>query len=202
MRGRLGTIGIVLILLLTLVWSAPRGTANQDAANDQTAGIDALGIAVVDVSRIFKEHRRFNERLKTLREENDEFRKKVALRQVEIEATQRKLQRLQRGSPEFEQTELLLARLQTELKQFSQRQQQQLLGQETGLYADTYDEVTTAVGRYAQQRNIRLVLRSNDVPADPNNRQSVLGAVNRQVVYQQGLDITDVIVQQLNAKNQ
>ncbi len=198
MRSRLIYGGTIAVLLVTLAWSADPGGEPGEPSPQPDAAAQSTGIAVIDVARVFRDYGPFQERLKSLRTEMEDARQTLAVRQVEIENTQRKLQGLRPGTPEHEQTQLLLARLQTELKLYSDRLQQDFTKREMSLYVELYDRISSEVERYAQQHQIRLVLRSNEITVDPENRNSVLGAVNRQVVYQQGLDITDAILQQLN----
>jgi predicted TIM-barrel enzyme len=77
----------------------------------------------------------------------------------------------------------------------------QTVAQDDLIYNDTYSEVIEAVRKHAQASGIRLVLRASDGPIDPDNQKSVLSAVNRMIVYQDGLDITDAILQRLNAED-
>jgi Skp family chaperone for outer membrane proteins len=200
MRGQLTTGGTIAVLLVTLAWSADPGAAVNESSQPPDAAAASFGIAVIDVGRVFRDHGRFQEQLKSLQGELQAAQQTLAVRQVEIENTQRKLQKLRPGTPQHEQTQLLLARLQTELKLYGQRLQQDFAQREAILYAELYGHISSAVEQYAQQHQIRLVLRSNEITIDPQNRNSVLGAVNRDVVYQQGLDITDAILQELNAE--
>jgi len=197
MQSRLTAGGMIAALLVTLAWAADPGA--DESETSESAAVQEMGLAVLDVGRVFRDHRKFQERLSALRAEMEEAKQTLTVRQVEIEGTQRKLNGLRPGTPEHEQTQLLLARLQTELKLYAERLQQNFAKREMTLYADVYEDVSSAVEQYARQHKIRLVLRSNEITMNPDNRNSVLGAVNRQVVFQQGLDITDVIVQQLNA---
>jgi hypothetical protein len=46
-----------------------------------------------------------------------------------------------------------------------------------------------------------MVVRHNSEPIDPNNRNSVMAGINKTVVFQQpGLDITNVILNELNRR--
>jgi len=168
---------------------------NGDAAERRPAG----EIAVVNIGSLFQHHNEFKQRIAVIRKQIEEANKQVAVRQVEIESVQRKLQQLKPGSPAYDDTQLLLARLQTELKLSSDRQRQGFLKQEARLYSDTYDEITETIASYAKENGIRLVLRANQGSVDPNNQKSVVEAVNRQVVYHAGLDITKAILEELGA---
>jgi Skp family chaperone for outer membrane proteins len=204
MKTTLIVPALVLLAVLAADWPAGRFTAGQavDAAGDAASPqppAKATPVAVIDVARVFKNHREFQHQLEKLRGEAEEIKKQVAVRQAEIGNVQKRLQSLQPGSVQGEDTQLLLARLQAELKLYAEREQQQLLHREAVLYADTYEELTDIVGRYARAHGIRLVIRTAGDDIDPANRKSVLGGVNRLVVYQEGLDITDAVLAELNA---
>jgi Skp family chaperone for outer membrane proteins len=72
------------------------------------------------------------------------------------------------------------------------------LDREAKEYYKTYLEVVDAVGVYAQQRNIGLVIRFNGDPVDPNRREDVLREINKPVVFQNRIDITPEVLQLLN----
>ena len=200
--GRTSPI-VVVILVLMACWMCGQRTGigqsaaqeNGDAAERRPAG----EIAVVNIGSLFQHHNEFKQRIAVIRKQIEEANKQVAVRQVEIESVQRKLQQLKPGSPAYDDTQLLLARLQTELKLSSDRQRQGFLKQEARLYSDTYDEITETIASYAKENGIRLVLRANQGSVDPNNQKSVVEAVNRQVVYHAGLDITKAILEELGA---
>lgn len=198
--GRTFPIAIV-VLVLTACWMCGQRTGNSQSTDPENGDApeqrQAGEVAVVNIGGLFQHHERFKQRIAAIRKQVDEANKQVAVRQVEIESVQRKLQQLKPGSAEHDETLLLLSRLQTELKLSSARERQGFLKQEAAVYSDTYDEITEAIGRYAKANGIRLVLRANEEPIDPNNQKSVAGAVNRLVVYQEGLDITDAIIKKL-----
>jgi Skp family chaperone for outer membrane proteins len=156
------------------------------------------GVAVVDVKRIFREDAEFKVGFEKLRNELEAYQKQSVIRQTEIASLQQKLQAMKPGSAERDKAQLLLARLQTELNLTNERRQQEFMRREAALYGDTYAKITEAVSRHAKAHGIGLVVRSDQEEIDPNNNKSVLGAVNRIVVYQENLDITDAILEAMN----
>lgn len=201
--GRTFPIAIVTLMLISCWMCGQRPGNSQSAAQESGDAPEQTGageVAVVNIANIFKQHPEFKRRLEAIRQQVNEFKKQVAVRQVEIESTQRKLQQLKAGTQEHDDTQLLLARLQTELKLSGGRKQQEFIKLEATLYSDTYGEITEAISTYAKANGIRLVLRANEGPIDPNNQKSVMGAVNRIVVYQADLDITDDILRELSTQ--
>ena len=74
----------------------------------------------------------------------------------------------------------------------------EFLEQEARVYYRVYREIEQTVAIFAQRNRIGLVLRFNGDEMKEDDRASVLQGVNRAVVYQQGLDITDLILKQCN----
>ncbi len=202
-RTAFPAIGMLIAVIVGWTWGNGTGSPQTVAQEEDAAAASAEGhtdIAVINVDRLFASHQEFKRRMQLIRREVEESQKQLAVRQAEIDSVNRRLQTARPGSPERDKTQLLLARLQTELGLSNDRQRQQVAKQEALLYSDTYGEITEAVKKHAQANRIRLVLRANDGPIDPNNHRSIIGAVNRTVVYQDGLDITDEILKQLNAE--
>jgi Skp family chaperone for outer membrane proteins len=197
------TLGVTVAAVVAACWLLGQDTVGKSRSDDSAEPAGAAcntSIAVIDVKRTFEESASFQQELGELKAEVRKFNERIAVRQVEIENLQKKLKQLKPGTGEFETTQLLLTRVQTELQLESTRRKQQFLKQEAILYKDTYAQVTAAIARYAEANGVRLVLRSNENAMDPENQQSVLSAVNQMVVYQQGLDITDAILAALNAE--
>lgn len=203
MKRTLLTHGCLVLAIVAVGWPMRQVTVGQatDDGADRVDSVQTDGpprVAVLDVKRIFKDDAKFKSEIAKLRGDVEAFQKEAVIRQTEITSLQQKLQALKPGSPERDKTQLLLARLQTELKLTNDRRQQEIVGREAALYGDTYAKITAAVARYAKVHGIGLVVRSDQEAIDPNNSKSVLGAVNRIVVYQDDLDITDAILDALN----
>jgi hypothetical protein len=67
------------------------------------------------------------------------------------------------------------------------------------IYHQVYQEILQATDYFCKQRGIDMVLRFNGEPVDVQRPDSVLNFINRPVVwYDPGLDITDLILQDVN----
>ncbi len=199
MNGRTASL-VGFVLLLGSAWLASPGSDEAPAEDTGLPTADLSGLAVLDVGRIFREYGKFNEQLAGIREEIEEAKQRLALRQVEIEATQRELQGHTPGTAAYERAQRLLLRLQNELQSLARELQQEVVQQETALFSQTYRQVLDHVRNYAQRHALHLVLRAHEPPVNTEDRASVMGWVNREVIYQQGLDITDAILAELNAE--
>ena len=84
-------------------------------------------------------------------------------------------------------------------QQLPARQQPQKLGE---IFRSTYLEVVDVIQNYSRKHGIRIVLRTtSSAPPDPRAElKDVQTWVGRQMVYSDGIDITDEILRQLNEK--
>ncbi len=156
-------------------------------------------VAVIDVSKIFKEHQRFRASLEdmkkdveaaeaSLRKDGDEIKKLV----------EQAKQQYTPGSPQYKQQEELIATKNAQLQLKMNLQKKGFMEQEAKIYYNVYKEIEAEVERFAIRHRITLVLRYNDIDMTPDNRQQVLAGVNRAVVYQNNIDITKDILDQMN----
>ena len=79
------------------------------------------------------------------------------------------------------------------------RQRTDFLNDEAQLYYETFNQIEQAVAKFAMRANIGIVLRFTREPLkadDPRALQA--GIVSRQVIYQNRLDITDIVLTELN----
>jgi Skp family chaperone for outer membrane proteins len=81
----------------------------------------------------------------------------------------------------------------------------EMLDDEAAAYHESFERIRAEVARYAKQKGIRLVRRSQSVVADDGDvdttdRQAVLARLNRDIIYSdpQQADITDAIIERLN----
>lgn len=199
MNGRTASL-VGFVLLLGSAWLAFPGSDGAPAEDTVLPTADPSGLAVLDIGRVFREYRQFNERLGGIREEIEEAQQRLALRQVELEAAQRELQGHTPGTADHERAQRLLIRLQNDFQTLARELQQEVAQQEAALFSQAYEQVLAQVRDYARRHTLRLVLRAHEPPLNREDRASVMGWVNRDVIFQQGLDITDAILAELNAE--
>jgi Skp family chaperone for outer membrane proteins len=76
--------------------------------------------------------------------------------------------------------------------------QKDFMDRQAKLYYQTYLEVVDAVSTYSSSQNIGMVLRFNGEPVDANRREDVMRDINKQVVFQNHIDITPDVLALLN----
>ena len=155
-------------------------------------------VAVVDVSLIFKHHVRFKQSQEDMRKEVQDFEGEVRQQQTKLQAMQAKLKTFAPGSPDYKTSEEEMANIASGLQVQMQLKRKDFLEKEAKLYSNTYNEVVGAVANFAKKNNIGIVHRFNSEPIDASSPQSVMQGVNRSIVFQQSLNITDFILDDLN----
>ena len=156
-------------------------------------------VVVIDIGKVFKEHIRFKQQMEVLKKDMEAFQAYVRNEQTKMQEKAEKLKRdFNKGTPEFKREEETLARQANELQLQSAQKQRDLMEREAKVYHGVYKEVSAEVANFAIKQEISLVLRYNSDPINPDDRNSVLAGVNNSIVYQKNLDITNIIIRQLN----
>jgi Skp family chaperone for outer membrane proteins len=183
-----------VILSLTIVAAcclvAPRFSSAQER----------LPIGLVNVDRILKEHKPLQEKLAPLKDTAKELDAAVQVRQTEIEAVGGRLRSAAPGSADQQRLQLQLVKLQNDLQQFITTERQNLQKKEVAVYLGLFRQLDAEIAKIAKARNLKLVLRQQDSSYDEAQPlPDILKALNRSILYQEGLDVTDEIVKALAA---
>jgi hypothetical protein len=73
------------------------------------------------------------------------------------------------------------------------------MDREALVYYNNYRDIEAAVAEFAQRYGIALVIRYTSEPMDPAKKETIMQGINRMVIYQSRLDITQNILGILNA---
>ncbi len=159
------------------------------------------GIAVIDVTFILENYSKLKsamEYYKNLAQKAEDDLKKV---RDGIQKKAEGLKAFQPGSPEYKRLEEEITKAESDWKLDVASKRRDFAEKESTYYLKAYQELTAAVAEYSQQHGIQLVLRFNGAPIDPNNREMVQMEVFKLVMYyDKNIDITDVILADLNRK--
>lgn len=162
---------------------------------------DSLPIAILNMDRIFKTHQPLLDQLAPAREEAKALQEKLQLRQAEIETVANQIRKAEPGSPDFQRLQGQLLKLNGELRQLAEAGQQTIQKKETTIYLAFYRTLDEEVAKYAKAKGLKLVLRQQDNSLDEKQPvQEILKSLNRGIIYQDGLDITDDILKALDAR--
>jgi Skp family chaperone for outer membrane proteins len=177
---------------------ADDSTANAAAAETPNAGIQ---VALIDVGQIFRNHKGFKKKMEEMKKELVEVDGRLKLENAQIQVFQERLKTLDAQSQEHLELEDKITTQKSSQQVRIAREKRRFMRQESAIYAEIYKEVQKAVEEYAREHGIRLVIRYNSQPINESDSNSVMKGVNRNVVFQDGLDITAEIVQRLNASD-
>jgi Skp family chaperone for outer membrane proteins len=161
-------------------------------------GPSRSSIVIIDVAKVFKEHARLAQAMKILGDEVKAYDGYLREQQEVLKKLAEERQQYKAGTPKYKELDIQITRKQSDLQVEMQLKKKTFMEREAKQFFNTYTEVTQAVAKFADANEIRLVLRFNSTPIDRDDRASVLQGVNNEVVYQQNLDVTGIIIAELN----
>lgn len=192
MSAWMRALSCVAVIVVCLAASA--------AAQDKET--NPLPIAVLNLDLLFKEDQQVTDAREKLKQEAAEIDEKVKLRQAELEAVQDDLRKAQAGSVEQRRLQQEFLKLNAELQQFVARERANVQNKEVKILLTAYRGVDAVVKEYCKEKGIKLVIRQQSTSLDENQpTQEILKALNRTIVFEDGLDITADIQQRLKAKD-
>jgi len=160
-------------------------------------------IAVIDISRIFKEHPRFVEEMARLKTRVEAEDAKMKARADNLQRMADELKALKPGSQEYKDKEKTIASERAQMQIDIQVQRKEFLQQEAAIYKQIYESVKIAVANYASHAGLAAVIRYSSPPAeaDPQQPNTVLAEIQKDLVwFSPGLDITNHILTSLGAR--
>jgi Skp family chaperone for outer membrane proteins len=184
---------VVLAGMLGFNWGQGRGAINADEPK-----VTANDIAVVDLAKVFDNHKRLTEKRDEVRRDFESAKAGLNVLVAAVKKLQDELKLHKPGSSDH-------ARIQKELQQKTEAAQkfekdhiQEFREAEAKIFQDAYRRISEEIQRIAEARGLRLVLRSQAENLDANDPKKLFNSLNRQVLYEKGLDITDEVVQAVN----
>lgn len=190
-----------IVLLLTIaVASDPWNRLLRTVADEGAAppAVPPTRVALLDLARIYQNHGRFKQQQEALRREVEQAERQLKTRKAELQAASNSLASLPKESSQAKKLEEQIAHDTAEITAHVQEQKKHFFEVEAAMYHECYREVMAEVERYAKAHGINLVMRFNGDPYDPADPQSLQKELNKAVLYQEGIDITDEILQSVN----
>ena len=193
MKPLLQVAAATVALLSVVGFSTPVQAQN-------AAGINAQkhGIAVVDISYIFKNHKRHQAAIEAMKVEMTSTEATLKADSEKIRQMEEQRNAYNTGSPEYKQLDEELARNIAEFKLKMDRLRKDFMEREAKIYYQAYLEVSDAVKTYAERNDIGLVMRFNGDKIDGTRREDVLREINKTVVFENRIDITPDILALVN----
>lgn len=156
-------------------------------------------VAVIDIKLVFDNHTRFKRMLDDIKREIEQFDGEIREKRKSLSKRLEGLRELKSSSPEYRRLESQLAKEEADLQVEMSLKRKDILMKEAQVYFDAYQEVVKNVSEFSDRHSIGLVLAFDSQKIDSTKRESVLKGVNRVVVFQRRLNITDHILQRLNS---
>jgi len=157
-------------------------------------------LGLVNVDRILKAHTPLQEKVAPLKEEAKDLDAKVQVRQAELEGVGLQLRNAQPGTPDHQRLQLQLVKMQTDLQQFVATERQNLQKKEALIYLAFFKQLDAEISKYSKAHGLKLVIRQHETSLDENQPLAdIYKALNRVILYEDGLDITDEILKALNS---
>lgn len=157
-------------------------------------------IALLDVSKIFKGHTRFQSMMAAMRKDVQRAEGEVRAEREAIRKLQERLPSF-KGTPDYNAAEEDITRRRSELNVRVQLQRKEFLQREAKIYHVVYQEVLQEVNYYCSARNVDMVLRFNGDQGDPDSPETVLRRINKPVIWHAGrLDITGIVLNEMNRR--
>ena len=178
------------------------GATHAQTPNPAGANAQKFGFAVVDIPYIFKNYNKFRATSEGMKKEMETIDADVKAERANIARTEQLRNTFNVGTPDYKKHDEELARMMAEFQLKTSKLQKDFMERQAKLYYQTYLEVVGAVSDYAKGRGIGLVMRFNGEPVDPLRREDVMRDINKQVVIQDGIDITPDVLALLNRDGQ
>jgi Skp family chaperone for outer membrane proteins len=188
---------LVVVVLSAIAGMAISGGMSRAISQDEPAS-KPCDIAVIDVSEVFERFTTFQKEMRSLKSDVESFELVLKQAQMEILQMKQRMEAAKQGSDERRSLEAELAKRNTDLRTEMEAKRAGFLGKEAASYAVHYHEMEKVVRDIAARRELRLVLRFSGQDFNDKDRNSVLQAVNRPVVFQDQLDITDEVIKSIN----
>jgi Skp family chaperone for outer membrane proteins len=182
-------------ILTIYVCGSPAGNWPTKAGDEPVKAAPSRSVALIDLTRIFNSHARFKKLSDALRKDVEAAERAFNARNATLQAANAALAMLPAGSAEAVTLKAQVDKETATLQADVQIQKKDFFEQESAIYLEIYHEITKEVTRYAEARSIKLVMRFNSEKPNPNDPQSIQKELNKAVLYQKGLDISDQILQ-------
>ena len=158
-----------------------------------------VNVALLDVGFIFKNHQGFKGEMEAMKGRVATFEQELKGKQNAIQQQSKQLGTLKAGTQPYKDLEKRTTQQLADLKVEMQLKRKEIMEKEAEIYMATYQQVMKAVSAFATSNNVHLVLRYDreSTPKDMAGPQETLKIINRPVIFQNRLDITDSILSQV-----
>lgn len=156
-------------------------------------------IMVVDVAEVYKAHNGFNAELEAMKQDVETFKATITRETQRLQQLAEEIKKYEANSEDFKRREEALSADTAKLNVFRNQKNREFLEREARLYFDTYVGISRELATLADEYGVTLVLRIDNKVPDASDRQSVLQAVNSNIVYKRpNSDFTAMLIERVN----
>jgi Skp family chaperone for outer membrane proteins len=189
----LGSLLSVVLLAASPSWGqATSGNASTTPAKRGTS------VAVIDINYLFDHYDSFQKAMEEVQADIKSLETYLRDERQKLLKKAEQIKSISGNSPQYANLEEEIASTQTKLNLEAGRRRKAILDKEAKIYYNAYRQVERHITAFADRYGIDLVMRFQSEPMDLNERESVLKSINRMVVFQRNLNITEHILQELN----
>lgn len=190
------TVGLLAVVLV--VSNIPAQNATGPVTGQPLGG---QPVYLLDINHVFKHHSRLKAMKTDLQGDVQRAEQRVKGDKEAIKSLLEQLQQFRPGTQDYKDLEEQIAKRQANLNVLITLQRKEFLQQEARIYYIIYREIIEEVDYFAGQNRAAMVLKFDRQPVDVEIPETVVRSINRRVIWSnQGLDITDYIVDKLNGR--
>lgn len=201
----LATVALVLSTAVATAQNAyqqPAAAYQQPAQGyAQAAPVRSAGgsVAVLDMSRVFKEHARLKDLQESMKTEVQNIDNALKGENDTIRKLSEQLRDYSIGSPDYTNLDSQITNRKAKLQANVQLERKKLMLREAEMLHSVYTEVAQEVETIANSRGLLMVIQYADIPSSPNEPESVMSNLNKQVVWHnKSIDITEEVIARVN----
>ncbi|MGE0756032.1 MAG: OmpH family outer membrane protein [Pirellulaceae bacterium] len=187
--------GASLVGAASVLAQAPAG---QQTAAAQSTGKPGTSVAVVDIKFIFDNLHGFKAAMDRIKQEYDAFEAGVRDTETQLRKRIDELKSLTPGSDEYKRIEEEITQRRAQVQLDIKRKQTQRVEDEAKVYHRAFQDVERTIASFAQRYGFDLVLQFSTSEIDPSKPDTVIRGLNRLVIYQNRLNITQYVLDELN----
>lgn len=185
-----------------LVWAmlvyAQAPAAQNPASAGQSTAKPGTSVAVVDIKFIFDNLQGFKAAMDRIKQENEAFEAQVRETETRLRKQFEELKGLTPGSEQYKNIEESITQTRAQVQLEIKRKQAQRVEDEAKVYHRAYQDVERTIANFAQRYGFDLVLQFSTTEIDPSKPDTVIRGLNRLVIYQNRLNITQYVLDELN----
>jgi outer membrane protein len=174
------------------------GPTGQPISQPSAPAARGTTVAVIDIKHIFENYIPFKNAMDDIKKDYDAFETQVRGLEANLRKDIERLKGMPPGTNEYKALEQQVATTRTQVQLDINNRQKERVEEEAKVYHRANQELVAAVQQFAHRYGIDLVLQYSSAEIDPSKPDTVIRGLNRMVVYHNGLQITDQILQELN----